>query len=372
MLPRFPPGVRTCVAPSTLHALQPRAHLLHSLHPLCPTCCCPQVFRTYNASITLDTLLAEPSPEETVEGRKAEYDRANKEVGGGCTWVLLAGAGLNRARGCWAPCWPWPAPARGNTEVVVVGGGGADPTPCLLRQPSAALAWSSRALWRAHVRPISRAALLTLTPSPHPPPTPPGGHPVQPSTVGAQGAPGPDGEAAGEAGGHPGGDRCEPGVLLRSARCAVHAALRTAAAWPAARRQRCFAVAPPRSFAAVGTALRFARFRPPVCLIPAFLPPSLPSPLLPSPSFILQDLEKELKLAKAGKAGKDGKVRPPRAVAPAGAAPAAVPPLVAPPAVAAAPVAAPAAAAAAAAVCLRRAHACTPPRRCPPLPPPNR
>ena len=40
-----------------------------------------QVFRTYNASITLDTLLAEPSPEETVEGRKAEYDRANKEVG---------------------------------------------------------------------------------------------------------------------------------------------------------------------------------------------------------------------------------------------------------------------------------------------------
>ncbi|KAI7840141.1 hypothetical protein COHA_006180, partial [Chlorella ohadii] len=39
-----------------------------------------KVFRTYNASITLDTLLAEPSPEETVEGRKAEYDRANKEV----------------------------------------------------------------------------------------------------------------------------------------------------------------------------------------------------------------------------------------------------------------------------------------------------
>ena len=34
---------------------------------------CPphQVFRTYNASITLDTLLAEPSPEETVEGKKA-------------------------------------------------------------------------------------------------------------------------------------------------------------------------------------------------------------------------------------------------------------------------------------------------------------
>lgn len=42
------------------------------------------MFRTYNASITLDTLLAEPSPEETVEGRKAEYDRANKEVSPGC------------------------------------------------------------------------------------------------------------------------------------------------------------------------------------------------------------------------------------------------------------------------------------------------
>lgn len=39
-----------------------------------------KVFRTYNASITLDRLLREQSQEETVEGRKAEYDRANKEV----------------------------------------------------------------------------------------------------------------------------------------------------------------------------------------------------------------------------------------------------------------------------------------------------
>lgn len=39
-----------------------------------------KVFRTYNASITLDTLLAQKSQEETVDGKKAEYDRANKEV----------------------------------------------------------------------------------------------------------------------------------------------------------------------------------------------------------------------------------------------------------------------------------------------------
>lgn len=39
-----------------------------------------KVFRTYNASITLNRLLREKSEEETVDGRKAEYDRANKEV----------------------------------------------------------------------------------------------------------------------------------------------------------------------------------------------------------------------------------------------------------------------------------------------------
>ena len=39
-----------------------------------------KVFRTYNASITLDTLLSDASNEETIDGKKAEYDRANKEV----------------------------------------------------------------------------------------------------------------------------------------------------------------------------------------------------------------------------------------------------------------------------------------------------
>jgi DNA topoisomerase-1 len=39
-----------------------------------------KVFRTFNASVTLDTLLAERSAEATVDGKKAEYDRANKEV----------------------------------------------------------------------------------------------------------------------------------------------------------------------------------------------------------------------------------------------------------------------------------------------------
>lgn len=39
-----------------------------------------KVFRTYNASITLATLLAQDSAEGTVDGKKAEYDRANKEV----------------------------------------------------------------------------------------------------------------------------------------------------------------------------------------------------------------------------------------------------------------------------------------------------
>jgi DNA topoisomerase-1 len=38
-----------------------------------------KVFRTYNASVTLDTLLAEAGG-ESVEARKAAYDRANKEV----------------------------------------------------------------------------------------------------------------------------------------------------------------------------------------------------------------------------------------------------------------------------------------------------
>ena len=39
-----------------------------------------QVFRTYNASITLDALLNKDSTATTVDEKKAEYDRANKEV----------------------------------------------------------------------------------------------------------------------------------------------------------------------------------------------------------------------------------------------------------------------------------------------------
>lgn len=60
--------------------------------PTSPTCdndlvselCVPQVFRTYNASITLDALLNKESTASTVDEKKAEYDRANKEVCGIC------------------------------------------------------------------------------------------------------------------------------------------------------------------------------------------------------------------------------------------------------------------------------------------------
>lgn len=39
-----------------------------------------KVFRTYNASITLDRLLFKESVSETIDEKKADYDRANKEV----------------------------------------------------------------------------------------------------------------------------------------------------------------------------------------------------------------------------------------------------------------------------------------------------
>ena len=39
-----------------------------------------KVFRTYNASITLDRLLWEPSDSQVLDAKKADYDRANKEV----------------------------------------------------------------------------------------------------------------------------------------------------------------------------------------------------------------------------------------------------------------------------------------------------
>ena len=43
-----------------------------------------KVFRTYNASITLNRLVWEPSDSEVVDAKKADYDRANKEVSEAC------------------------------------------------------------------------------------------------------------------------------------------------------------------------------------------------------------------------------------------------------------------------------------------------
>ena len=43
-----------------------------------------KVFRTYNASITLDRLVWEPSDSQVVDAKKADYDRANKEVNYAC------------------------------------------------------------------------------------------------------------------------------------------------------------------------------------------------------------------------------------------------------------------------------------------------
>ena len=37
--------------------------------------------RTYNASIVLDKLLYVPSESDVLDAKKADYDRANKEVG---------------------------------------------------------------------------------------------------------------------------------------------------------------------------------------------------------------------------------------------------------------------------------------------------
>ena len=49
-----------------------------------------KVFRTYNASITLDRLLMEPSDSEVLDAKKADYDRANKEVHAAQPCVLVA------------------------------------------------------------------------------------------------------------------------------------------------------------------------------------------------------------------------------------------------------------------------------------------
>lgn len=70
------------------------------------------MFRTYNASITLDRLLfemeegggvghhGEPYCSRSLEAKKADYDRANKEVreGGG---VFFVAEGGERERGEW-------------------------------------------------------------------------------------------------------------------------------------------------------------------------------------------------------------------------------------------------------------------------------
>lgn len=54
-----------------------------------------KVFRTYNASITLDRLLWEQAPlSKTVDEKKADYDLANKEVWRSaslcCAWIRAA------------------------------------------------------------------------------------------------------------------------------------------------------------------------------------------------------------------------------------------------------------------------------------------
>ena len=49
-----------------------------------------KVFRTYNASITLDRLVWEPSDSEVVDAKKADYDRANKEVRAHSSAIITA------------------------------------------------------------------------------------------------------------------------------------------------------------------------------------------------------------------------------------------------------------------------------------------
>jgi hypothetical protein len=80
------------VLPSLASAeLSQPAHRMHLAHTVSYGALvfvpCAQVFRTYNASITLDRLLLEMEEAEedayagkTVDAKKADYDRANKEV----------------------------------------------------------------------------------------------------------------------------------------------------------------------------------------------------------------------------------------------------------------------------------------------------
>ena len=59
-----------------------------------------KVFRTYNASITLDRLLWEPSDSQVVDAKKADYDRANKEVRNPCCSQAAKGVAVNSAAIC--------------------------------------------------------------------------------------------------------------------------------------------------------------------------------------------------------------------------------------------------------------------------------
>lgn len=80
-----------------------------SCHTFCFVCRCTilQVFRTYNASITLDKLLyemeegggvghhGEPYCSRSLEAKKADYDRANKEVSV-CGQLLVVALGQHK------------------------------------------------------------------------------------------------------------------------------------------------------------------------------------------------------------------------------------------------------------------------------------
>lgn len=72
--------------PQPAHAPHSCFHLTQRSEALCSSTSThphTQVFRTYNASVTLDRLLAElekSSKSVTVDEKKADYDKANKEV----------------------------------------------------------------------------------------------------------------------------------------------------------------------------------------------------------------------------------------------------------------------------------------------------
>jgi hypothetical protein len=89
--------------PSRADALECLLTLVTVLLICVPVSAC-QVFRTYNASITLDKLLVEMEEgggvghhgeaycSRSMEAKKADYDRANKEVRGGDTLYVFKNA----------------------------------------------------------------------------------------------------------------------------------------------------------------------------------------------------------------------------------------------------------------------------------------